>query len=154
MGRKAAAGSEAVAGPGDVDRDLLDADFENVAGFGFGDGDGAGEDMAAGTFVARRDLRVDVADVLRDVGRLDADLFEVLRWAAGGEGLDGDGVAGVDGENGGGFRGVEPPGDGFGGGEEGLGLLGKGSRRDEEGDDAEGGWEAWVAGHGSGIAQA
>ena len=30
-----------VAGPGDVDVDLLDADFEDVARFGFGDGDGA-----------------------------------------------------------------------------------------------------------------
>jgi hypothetical protein len=56
VGQEAAAGAEAVAGPGDVDVDLLDADFEDVAGFGFGDGDRAGEDVAAGAAVGGGDL--------------------------------------------------------------------------------------------------
>ena len=54
VGEEAAAGAEAVAGPGDVDVDFLNADFEDVAGFGFGDGDGAGEDVAAGAFFGWR----------------------------------------------------------------------------------------------------
>ncbi len=63
VGEEAATGAEAVAGPGDVDGDLLDADFEDVAGFGFGDGDGAGEDVAAGAFFRGGDLGVDVGYV-------------------------------------------------------------------------------------------
>ncbi len=114
VGEEAAAGAEAVAGPGDVDGDLLDADFEDVAGLGFGDGDGAGEDVAAGTFFAGGVVFVDVGDVGRDVGVGDAEGLEALGGAAGGEGLDGDGVAGVDGEDGSGFGGVEAP--GYGGG--------------------------------------
>ena len=93
VGEEAAAGAEAVAGPGDVDVDFLDADFEDVAGLGFGDGDGAGEDVAAGTFVSCGIIFVDVGDVGRDIGGGDAEGFESLGWAAGGEGLDGDGVA-------------------------------------------------------------
>ena len=55
----------------------------------------------------------------------DAEGFEALGWAAGGEGLDGDGVAGFDGEDGFGAGGVVAPGYGGGSGEEGLsGLLG------------------------------
>ena len=123
--QEAAAGAEGVAGPGDVDVDFLDADFEDVAGFGFGDGDGAGEDVAAGAFFAGGDFGVDVGDVRRDVGFGYAEGLEALGWAAGGEGLDGDGVAGFDREDGFGSGGVVAPGYGGGGGEEGLcGLLG------------------------------
>ena len=124
VGQKAAAGAEGVAGPGDVDGDLLDADFEDVAGFGFGEGDGAGEDVAAGTFLVGGEVVVDVVDVFGDVGGGDAGGFEAGTGAAGGQGLDGDGVAGVDGEGrlGGGV--VVAPDYGLRRGEEGLGLLG------------------------------
>jgi len=125
VGEEAAAGAEGVAGPGDVEVDLLNADFEDVAGFGFGDGDGAGEDMAAGSFLCCGVVFVDVVDVGGDVGFGDAEGFETFRRAAGGEGLDGDGVTGVNGEDGFGLRGVEAPGDRGGGGEEGLALLSK-----------------------------
>ncbi len=114
VGEEAAASTEAVAGPRDVDVDFLNADFEDVAGFGFGDGDGAGEDVAAGTFFAGGVVLVDVGDVGRDVGVGYAEGLEALGGATGGEGLDGDGVSGVDGEDRGGFGGVEAP--GYGGG--------------------------------------
>jgi hypothetical protein len=126
VGEKAAAGAEAVAGPRDVDVDFLNADFEDVAGFGFGDGDGAREDVAAGTSLGGGDFGVDVVDVGGNVGGSDAEGFEALGRAAGGEGLDGDGVAGVDSEGGRGFGGVETPGDGGGSGQEGLVLLSEG----------------------------
>ena len=73
VGEEAAAGAEGVAGPGDVDVDFLDADFEDVAGFGFGDGDWAGEDVAAGAFVGGGIVFVDVVDVGGDVGCGDAE---------------------------------------------------------------------------------
>ena len=100
VGEKAAADAEGVAGPGNVDIDFLNTNFEDVAGLGFLDGDGAGEDVAAGTFFGGGDLGVDVVDVRGDVGGGDAEGFEARAGAAGGEGLDGDGVAGLDGENG------------------------------------------------------
>ena len=99
VGEEAAAYAEGVAGPGDVDVDFLYAKFEDVAGFGFGDGDGAGEDVAAGAFFARWDFGVDVGDVGWNVGFCDTEGLEALGWAAGGEGLDGDGVAGFDGKD-------------------------------------------------------
>ena len=78
----------------------------------------------------------------------DAEGLEALGRAAGGEGLDGDGVAGVDGEDWRGFCGVVAPGYGGGGGEEGLGgcwaLAGDG----EECSGAQGGEAGWVGGHG------
>ena len=120
VGEEAAAGAEGVAGPGDVDVDLLNADFEDVAGFGFCDGDGAGEDVAAGAFFGGGIVLIDVGDVGGDVGFGYAEGLEALGRAAGGEGLDLDGVAGVDGEDGFGLCGVEAPGYGGGGGEEGL----------------------------------
>ena len=118
-----------VAGPGDVDMDFLDADFEDIAGFGFGDGDGAGEDVAAGASVGDGDFVVDGADVVGDVGGGDAAGFEAGGWAAGGEGLDDDGVAGLDVEDGFGLGPVVSPGYGGGCGEEGMGLLGEGEGR-------------------------
>ena len=61
--------------------------------------------------------------------------LEAVGWAAGGEGLHDDGVAGVDGEGGFGAGGVVAPGYGGGRGEEGLGLLGgRGEGRDAEED--------------------
>ena len=99
VGEEAAAGAEGVAGPGDVDVDLLDADFEDVAGFGSFDGDGAGEDVASGAFVGGGIVFVDVVNVRGDVGGCDAKGFEALAGAAGGEGLDFYGVSGFDGED-------------------------------------------------------
>jgi hypothetical protein len=156
VGEEAAAGAEAVAGPGDVDVDLLDADFEDVAGFGFGDGYGAGEDVTAGTFFCGGDLGVDVADVLGNVGGFDAQGFEALGRAAGGEGLDGDGVAGVDGEDWLGFGRVVTPGYRGRGGEEGLVLLrgsGEGKERCGEqcGDAVEVGRHGFGIAHGSSL---
>ena len=116
VGQEAAASAEGVAGPGDVDVDFLDADFEDVAGFGFGDGDRAGEDVAAGALFAGRDFGVDVGDVGGNVGFGYAEGLEALGRAAGGEGLDGDSVAGFDGEDGFGVGGVVAPGYGGGGG--------------------------------------
>ena len=140
VGEEAAAGAEGVAGPGDVDVDLLDADFEDVAGFGFCDGDGAGEDVAAGAFFGWRGLWCRCRRRRGDVGVGDAEGLEALGWAAGGEGLDFDGVAGVDGEDGFGLRGVVAPGDGGGRGEEGLGgLLGERGGDGEECSGAESG---------------
>ncbi len=130
--------SGSVAGPGDVYVDFLDADFEDVAGFGFGDGDGPGEDVAAGAPVGGGDLVVDVGDVGWDVGGGDASGFEAVGRAAGGEGLDDDGVAGVDVEDGFGLGPVVSPGYCGGGGKEGVGLLRDGEWRDESGG-AEGG---------------
>ena len=152
VGEKAAADAEGVAGPGDVDIDFLDADFEDVAGLGFFDGDGAGEDVATGTFFGGGDFGVDVVDVRGDVGGGDAERFEAGAGAAGGEGLDGDGVAGLDGENG--FRacGVIAPGYRRGSGEEGLrgllgGLLGGGCGDGEESSGAESGCAGEDGGH-------
>jgi len=73
VGEESAAGAEAIAGPGDVDVDFLDAYFEDVAGLGFGDGDGAGEDVAARAFFTGRVVFVYVSDVGRDVGVGDAE---------------------------------------------------------------------------------
>jgi len=120
---EAAACAEAVAGPGNVDVDLLDADFEDVTGFGFGDGDRTGEDVAAGAALCGREFGVDVVDVGGNVFGGDADGFEALARSAGREGLDGDGVAGVDGEDGLCFGGVGAPDDCSGAGEEGLWRL-------------------------------
>jgi hypothetical protein len=140
VGQEAAAGTEGVAGPGDVDVDFLDTDFEDVAGFGFLNGDGAGEDVAAGSLFRGGIVFVDVGDVGGNVGVGDAQGFEVLGRAAGGESLDFDGVAGFDGEDGLGLGGVKTPGDGGGGGEEGLGsLLGGGCGDSEESSGTEGG---------------
>ncbi len=47
VGEEAAACAEGVAGPGDVNVDLLDADFEDVAGLRFFDCYWPGEDVAA-----------------------------------------------------------------------------------------------------------
>ncbi len=125
VGKEAAACAEAVAGEGGGDVDVEDADFEYVAGFGFGDGDGAGEDVASGAAVRLRDAGVERAEPGGDVGRGDAFGEEALGWAAGGGGLEDDGVAGVDGEGGFGVGGVESPGDGGRRCEKGLwGLAG------------------------------
>ena len=91
--KEAAPSTEGVACPGNVNLDLLDTDFEDVAGFGFSDSDGAGEDMAAGAFVGCGKFGVDVTDVLRDFGGGNAERFEALGRAAGGEGLHADGIA-------------------------------------------------------------
>jgi hypothetical protein len=154
VGEEAAADAEAVAGPGNVDVDFLDTDFEDVAGFGFGDGDGAGKDVAAGTFVGGGDFGVDVGDVGWDVGFGDAEGLETLGWAAGREGLDGDGVAGLDGEDRFGTCGVVAPGYGGGCGQEGLGgLLGACGGKGEKGSGAESGEAGKVGGHGFYISQ-
>jgi hypothetical protein len=136
VGEEAAASAEGVAGPGDVDGDLEDADLEDVAGFGLFDGYGSGEDVAAGAALGGGDFGVDVGYVGGYVGGFDAEGLEALGWAAGGEGLHDDGVAGVDGEGGFGAGGVVSPGYGGGRGEEGLGLLGgcgDGRQTDENG---------------------
>ena len=72
VGQEAAAGAEGVAGPGDVDVDFLNAEFEDVAGFGSVDGDGASEDVAAGALFGGGDFGVDVGDVGGNVGFGDA----------------------------------------------------------------------------------
>ena len=130
--------SGSVAGPGDVYVNFLDADLEDVAGLGFGDGDGAGEDVAAGAPVGGWDFVVDVGDVGWDVGWGDASGLEAVRRAAGGEGLDDDGVAGVDVEDGFGLGPIVSPGYGGGRGKECVGLLRGGEGREESGG-AEGG---------------
>ena len=73
--------------------------------------------MAAGAFFAGGDLGVDVGYVGGNVGFGNAEGFEALGWAAGGEGLDGDGVAGFDGEDGFSASGIIAPGNGGWGGE-------------------------------------
>lgn len=154
VGEEAAAGAEGVAGPGDVDVDFLDADFEDVAGFGFGYGDGAGEDMAAGTFVGGGDFGVDVGDVGRDVGFGDAEGLEALGWAAGGEGLDRDSVAGLDGEDWFGACGVVAPGYSGGRGQEGLGrFLRECGGNGEKSSGTQGGCAGEDGGHGFYISQ-
>ena len=120
VGKEAAAGSEGVAGPGDVNVDFLDAYFEDVAGFGFFDGDGTGEDVAAGAFFGGGIVLVDVAHVRGNVSFGYSEGLEALGRAAGGEGLDFYGVAGVNGEDGFGLCGVVAPCHGGGSGEEGL----------------------------------
>ena len=117
----------AVAGPGYVDVHFLDAHFEDVAGLGLLDGDGAGEDVASGAAVGERDLVIDIADVVGDLGVGDAAGFEAIRRAAGGERLHNDSVSGVDGEDRLGLRPVVAPGDGGRGREQGSGLLRGGS---------------------------
>ena len=82
LGKKAVLAC-AVAGPGNVDVHFLDAYFQHVAGFGFLNGDGAGEDVASGAAVRERDLVVDVANVVGDLGARDAAGFEAIRGAAG-----------------------------------------------------------------------
>ena len=138
--QEAAAGAEGVAGPGDVEGDLLDADLEDVAGGGVGDGDGAGENVASRAFFGCGDVFVDLTDVRGDVGGLDAGGFKACGVATGVEGLDGDCVAGVDGEGGCGAAVVVAPDDGFGGGEE--GLLGGHYGREGECGEGEQKWEA------------
>jgi len=127
---EAAAQAEAVAGKAGVDVDLEDLHFEDVAGFGLLDGDGSGEDVAARAFVLN--LVVDGLGVRRNVGLFDAEGLQAISRPAGGEGLHGDGVAGVDGEHRLRGSGVVAPGYGGGGGFEGeVGGEG-GSREDEE----------------------
>ena len=98
IGQEAATGAKAVAGEGNVDVDLEDLDFEDIAGFGFGDSDGAGKDMTSGTFVL--DLAINVGVIGRNIGGRDALLHQSLGGTAGGEGLNADRVARVDGEHG------------------------------------------------------
>jgi hypothetical protein len=148
VGEEAAAGAEGVAGPWDVDVDFLNANFEDIAGCGSVDGDGAGEDVASGALVGGGIVFVDVVDVGGDVGWGDAEGFEALAGAAGGEGLDFDGIAGFDGEGWLGLRGVEAPGDGGGRGEEGLrSSLGVRGGDSEESSGTEGGSAGRVEGH-------
>ena len=59
-----------------------------------------------------------------NVGGGDAGGFEALARAAGREGLDGDGIAGMNGDGGFGGGIVIAPNDGLRGGEQRLGLLG------------------------------
>jgi hypothetical protein len=149
VGEEAAAGAEGVAGPSDVDVDFLDADFKDIAWFSSVDGYGTSEDVASGTLVGGRIVFVDVVDVGGDVGGSDAERFQALAWAAGGEGLDLDGVSGFDGQDRFRLRGVEAPGDGGRGGEEGLcGLLGVGCGDGEQCSDAEGCRAGEVGEHG------
>ena len=138
VGEEAAAGAEAVAGEVGVELDFEDADLEDVAGFGFGDGDGAGEDVAAGAAVGLRDFFVEGVEPGGDFGGGDAFGLEAFGRAAGGGGLHDDGVAGVDGEDGLGVRGVVAPGDGRGCGEEGFCFL----RERGCGDEQQGGEQA------------
>ncbi len=63
--------------------------------------------------------------------------LEALGGAAGGGGLDDDGVAGMDREDGLGVRGVVAPGYRRGGGEEGVGGLGLGLGEEGRGDGGE-----------------
>ncbi len=136
FGEEAVAFAETVASKGGIEGDLLDADFEDVAGLGFGDGDGAGEDVAAGAALVFGDVRVKLAEPGGDVFGLDALSSEALGITAGGGGLHDDGVAGVDGEDGLGVEVVEAPGDGGWGGEKGFsfgGLSGCGYGGDAEG---------------------
>ena len=154
VGEKTAAGAEGVAGPSDVDIDFLDADFEHIAWFGSIDGYGAGEDVASGTLVGCRIVFVDVVNVGGDVGGSDAERFQALARAAGGEGLDLDRVSGFDGQDRFCLCGVEAPGDRGRGGEEGLGgLLGVGCGDDEKCSDAEGGCAGELGAHGLYISQ-
>ena len=142
VGSEEAVLAGSVAGPGNVDVDFLDADFEDVTGLGFCDGDGAGENVAAGAALGLGDLVVDVGDVGRDVGVGDAAGFQAGGRAAGGEGLHDDGVARVNAEDGFGLRPVIAPGDSGGSGEQGVGLLGNGCRRKEREGGAESGASA------------
>jgi hypothetical protein len=149
VGQETAADAERVAGPWDVDVDLQDADFEDVARLGFFDRDRAGEDVSAGAFIGCGDFRVDVGDVGRNVCFGDAEGFEALGGAAGGEGLDFDGVAGLDGEDWLGAGGIVSPGYGGGSGEESLcGLLRECRGEGEDDSGAEGGCAGEVGGHG------
>jgi len=107
---------------------------------GVGDGDGAGEDVAAGAAVGGGDAGVEGGEPGGDLVGLDAFGLEALRGAAGGGGLHDDRVAGVDGEDWLGVRGVVAPGYGGGGGQEGVGGLGSGKGgewRDESGGEEE-----------------
>ncbi len=124
VGEEAAAGTEAVAGEVGGDVDFEDVDFEDVAGLGLGYRDGARQDVAAGAAVGLRDSGVEGAEPGGDFGGLDAFGLEAVGRAAGGGRLHDDGVAGVDGEDGLGVRGVVAPGYGGGRGEEGLRGLG------------------------------
>src|ERR1700679_3262669 len=154
VGQETAAGTEGVAGPGDVDVDLLDANFEDIAGFGFFDGDRAGENVATGAFFSGRIIFVDVAHVSGNVGFGYAEGLEALGCSACGEGLDLDGVARFDGEGRLCLRGVKAPGDCGGRREEGLcGLLGACSMDGKKCSDAKGYCVGELGGHGFYISQ-
>ncbi len=66
--------AEGVVGVGDGQLDLVDADFQSIAGLRALDIDRAGEDVAAGALVG--DGGDDVAQGLLDVRRGDAGFFE------------------------------------------------------------------------------
>jgi hypothetical protein len=149
VGEKTAAGAEGVARPGDVDVNLLDANFKDVAGFGSIDGDRTSKNVASGAFVGGGIVFVDVVDVGGDVGRRDAEGLETLAGAAGGESLNPNSVTGFHGQDWFCLRRVEAPGHGGRRGEEGLGgLLGKSAGDDEQGSGAEGDFAGEVGGHG------
>ena len=118
--QESAAGGEAVAGEIGVEVDLLDADFERVAGFRFGDGDRASEDVAARAALGLGTAGVDGGFIGGNFGGMKAKLLQSLGRAAGGERLHDDGVAGVHREHGLRPGPVVPPGDRGGSGEQSL----------------------------------
>lgn len=137
--KEAAVEAEAVAREVGIDGDFEDLDFEEVAGFGFGDGDGAGENVAAGAFVFVGVILVDGIVVGGNIGGFYALFDHAVVRAAGGEGLDGDGVAGMYGEGGLDAGGVVAPLDGGGCGEEGVvaGEKGRGCGEEQAGEQRE-----------------
>src|SRR5215469_3711333 len=105
--QKTASSAESIAGPGSIDIDFLNLNFENVPGFGFGNFERTGEDVAAWTLVFH--LAINGCVVGRNVRGRDTLFDEALIRAAGGKRLDTDRVAGMNREHRLGFGGIVSP---------------------------------------------
>jgi hypothetical protein len=92
VGEEACARAESIVGVGEGEGDLLDADFQNVAGLGLFNINRSCKDVPAGAFVF--DVVIDGSQRRFDLGARDSDGFEA-RGTVGDEGFDLDGVAGV-----------------------------------------------------------
>src|SRR5438067_550009 len=79
IGEKPTPGSEAVTCVENIDVDLLDIDFEHIAGLGFGNRDGTGKNVTAWTFVD--DLGMNIAIVLWNGIVLNTAFFHLVQRA-------------------------------------------------------------------------
>src|SRR5215472_11256543 len=95
--QKAASNAKSIAGPGSIDIDFLNLNFENVPRLGFGNFERTGEDMTAWTLVLH--LPINGCVIGRNVRGRDTLFDEALIGAAGGKRLDPNRVAGMNREH-------------------------------------------------------
>ena len=107
IGQEPTAGAKAVAGPGHIDVNLQDLNFEHVPGFGLGNVDRPGENMAAGALVLY--LAINGRVIGRNVGSRNPLFHHPVVRAAGRKRLDAYRISGVNRKHGFGLGRVVAP---------------------------------------------